>query len=73
MTEPPELDEISRLAQEAFQRAAVQVVRRASFAGTPVVLWEDGRIKLVPPSELLSLLPPSSAATPEGRTDSRTP
>jgi hypothetical protein len=42
-------DEMTRMAEAAFRKAAETVVRRARQTGTPVVIWEDGEARLVPP------------------------
>jgi protein-disulfide isomerase len=39
-------------ADAAFRQAAYKVIQRAKQTGTPVVIWEDGEIKEVPPEEI---------------------
>jgi hypothetical protein len=41
-------DSLSKLVEAAFQRAAVRVIERAKQTGTPVIIWDEGRIKEVP-------------------------
>jgi len=41
-----------KLANAAFQKAAVQVIERAKQSGTPVIVWEDGRVKAVPSEDM---------------------
>jgi len=43
---------LSRKADAAFRQAAYKVIQRAKQTGTPVVIWEEGEIKEVPPEEL---------------------
>lgn len=38
---------LSEKAEAAFKQAARKVVERARQTGTPILLWEDGRIKEV--------------------------
>jgi hypothetical protein len=40
------------LADAAFRRVAVEVVRRAKQTGTPVIVWENGQIRAIPPDEI---------------------
>ena len=39
---------LSELVDAAFQRAAIRVLERAKQTGTPVIIWDEGRIKEVP-------------------------
>jgi hypothetical protein len=38
---------LSKLLDAAFERAAVRVIQRAKQTGTPVILWEEGVVKVV--------------------------
>ena len=42
-------ESLTRLANAAARKAAAVVVRRAKQAGTPVIVWEDGGVKAIPP------------------------
>ena len=44
-------------ADAAFRQAAYKVIQRAKQTGTPVVIWEEGEIKEVPPEELELKMP----------------
>ena len=55
MTTQPPRDELTEKANAAFRIAAAKVVQRARLTGTPVIVWEDGRIKAIPPEELSHL------------------
>jgi hypothetical protein len=39
-------------ADAAFRQAAYKVIQRAKQTGTPVVIWENGEIKEIPPEEI---------------------
>jgi len=39
-------------ADAAFRKAAFKVIQRAKQTGTPIVIWEDGGIKEIPPEEI---------------------
>jgi hypothetical protein len=43
---------MSSKVDAAFRQAAAKVVQRAKQTGTPVILWEDGRVKEVPPEQV---------------------
>lgn len=43
---------LGELADAAFLQASYQVVRKAKFYGTPVIIYEDGRIKEMPAEEM---------------------
>lgn len=45
--------ELTELAQAAFKQAAKKVIERARQTGTPVILWEDGKIKEVAPESIV--------------------
>jgi hypothetical protein len=55
MTKPPRPDDLTEKANAAFQQAAARVVQRARLTGTPVIVWEDGRVKAIPPEQLSHL------------------
>ena len=40
----PSDEELFTLADAAFRSAARKVIERAEQTGTPVILWEDGKI-----------------------------
>lgn len=42
---------LSELAEAAFRQAAVKVVERAKQFGTPLIVWEHGQIKRIPPDQ----------------------
>ncbi len=39
----------TRQVEAAFRKAWESALRRARETGTPVVTWEDGEVRLVPP------------------------
>ncbi|MFH1146417.1 MAG: hypothetical protein V1736_01765 [Pseudomonadota bacterium] len=39
---------LSFKANEAFRQAAKEVIKRAQQTGTPVIIWEEGRVKEIP-------------------------
>jgi len=43
---------MAKEADEAFRLASHNVVQRAKMFNTPVVIWEDGKIKEVSPQTL---------------------
>jgi len=43
---------MTELIDAAFEQVALHVIERAKQTGTPVILWEDGAVKAVPPEEL---------------------
>jgi hypothetical protein len=45
--------DLTKLADAAFRVAARKVLERAEATGTPVIIWQDGGIREVPPSRLL--------------------
>ena len=61
-------DELTQMANAAFRRAAAKVIERARQAGTPVIIWENGRIVERSPDELEPLLMQDSPA-PASTTD----
>ena len=42
---------LSEKANAAFQQAATKVIQRAKQTGTPIVVWEEGKVKEVTPDE----------------------
>ena len=48
----PKPDDLTVMAAAAFRQAAIDVIRTAKRAGTPLIIWEDGNIREIPP-ELL--------------------
>ncbi len=42
---------LGKLAEAAFRRMAEKVIERAKASGTPLVLWENGKVKEIDPSE----------------------
>jgi hypothetical protein len=48
----PTKDRLTNLADAAFRQAAKKVIKRAEQSGTPVIVWEDGKIKKVDPRDL---------------------
>lgn len=53
-------------ADAAFRQAAYKVIKRAKQTGTPIIIWEKGKIKEVPPEELeksmgVEFSPPAAA------------
>lgn len=50
MTE--ETNDLTKKADAAFRLAALDVIKEAKQTGTPVIVWEDGRIKEIPCDEL---------------------
>lgn len=55
MTNQPPPDDLTEKANAAFRLAAARVVERARLTGTPVIVWEDGGIKAIPPEQLSHL------------------
>lgn len=45
-------DGLSEKAEAAFLETAATVVRQAKQTSTPVVVWEDGRIKEIPSEDM---------------------
>jgi hypothetical protein len=50
MKTPNNLDLI-KLANAAFQEAALDVIRRAEAAGTPIIVWENEKVKRLTPRQ----------------------
>ena len=42
---------LTEKADAAFQQAATKVIQRAKQTGTPIVVWEEGKVKEVTPDE----------------------
>jgi hypothetical protein len=51
-TELRDESSLASKADAAFQQAAYKVIQRAKQTGTPVIIWEDNRIREVPPEEM---------------------
>ena len=49
---PEEFGSLSDKANAAFQLVTAKVIERAKQTGTPVVIWEDGQVKELPPQQL---------------------
>jgi len=49
MIERSKTSDLTQLAEAAFEQAARKVVERAKQTGTPVIVWEDGQVKELPP------------------------
>jgi hypothetical protein len=47
----PARDKLTKLADAAFLVASHKVVDRAEQTGTKIVIWEDGGVKKIEPSE----------------------
>ena len=45
-------DSLIEKANAAFRQASKKVLLRAKLTGTPIVIWEDGQVKEVPPEEM---------------------
>jgi hypothetical protein len=43
--------DLTKLADAAFRLAAVEVIERAEAAGTPVIVWENDKIKRLTPRQ----------------------
>jgi hypothetical protein len=64
MTNQPPGEDLTAKANAAFRLAAARVVERARLTGTPVIVWQDGRIQAIPPEQLVHLeLPPELPKT----------
>lgn len=55
----PDPDDLTAMAEAAFRQAAIEVIRTAKRTGTPVIIWEDGQIREIPP-ELLDEADPKT-------------
>lgn len=55
MTDPHQFDDLTEKANAAFRQAAAKVVQQARLSGTPVIVWQDGQIKAIPPEQLKHL------------------
>lgn len=45
-------EDLTAMAEAAFRQAAIEVIRTAKRTGTPVIIWEDGQIRKIPPEML---------------------
>lgn len=59
--ELPEKAEMRKLAEAAMLHAMRDVADLAERTGTPVIVWEDGRVKRLTPQEARARLPKDSA------------
>jgi hypothetical protein len=48
----PRVRSLGKLADAAFRQVAEIVIKRAEDAGTPVIIWENGQVTKVEPSEM---------------------
>ncbi|MCF8109126.1 MAG: ATP-binding protein [Desulfohalobiaceae bacterium] len=51
-----EKQELSLMADAAFQKAMRKVLQKAKLTNSPIVIWEDGQVKEVPPVVIESRL-----------------
>ena len=64
-------ESLSSKVEAAFRQAATKVVQQAKQTGTPVVVWEKGRVREVPAeafdssSEPPTTESPTSSASPD--------
>lgn len=65
-TDKPELT-ITEKAEAAFYLASLDVIERARQTGTPIIVWEDGRVVEYAWNEV-KLGPPPPGAQAGGRT-----
>jgi len=42
----------TKLADAAFRQVAEEVIEQAKKSGTPIIVWEDGRVKAIPAEEM---------------------
>lgn len=47
---------LSTKADAAFRQAAKKVIQQARQTATPVVIWEEGRIKEIPEDQFKTML-----------------
>ncbi len=47
---------LSKKADAAFRQAAKKVIQQARQTATPVVIWEEGRIKEIPEDQFKTIL-----------------
>lgn len=68
MPEPTDTP-LTGLADAAFRQAAAEVVRRAQRTGTPLIVWEGGRVQALPPEDVQpsEARPPATTAAPGPR------
>jgi len=48
----PQQDDLTAKAEAAFRQAARKVIRTAKQTGTPVIVWEEGQVREIPPDRL---------------------
>ncbi len=49
---------LSSKADAAFRQAAEKIIQRARQTSTPVVIWEEGRVKEIPCDKIKTSTPP---------------
>jgi len=54
--------ELTEKANAAFRAIVPDVIQRAKLANTPIVVWENGRIKEIPWQEFEQPDPPQDSA-----------
>lgn len=63
---------LTQLAEAAFLKASEEVRRKARETGTPILVWEDGRILRLSPESLEPMGPAGeSARSPSHERDER--
>jgi hypothetical protein len=50
--EKPTENPLAKLVEAALRQVAKKVVKRAKASGTPVIIWEDEKIKRVEPRNI---------------------
>ncbi len=50
--EKPTENPLAKLVEAALRQAAQKVIKRAKESGTPVIIWEDEKIKRVEPRNI---------------------
>ena len=50
-------DSLSWKADAAFRQAAKKVIQRAKETATPVVVWEEGKVKEIPADQIETVAP----------------
>jgi hypothetical protein len=64
MNETDESSLITKI-EAAFRQAARKIVRVAKQTGTPVIVWEDGRVREIPCDRLEEVLTKNKTAGPD--------
>ncbi len=55
MKEKNQDEGLTSKADAAFLQAARQVIRVALQTGTPIIVWEEGRVKEIPPDRVKAM------------------